>query len=146
MDMSAVTGPLPSQEWRGRYLNALLRGMNNALEAIEAAAVVSRDGVVIASVSGTSVDPETCTRLCTGMAGLADRMASEMERGHAGLVLVEAEMGSMLLVRADANTSLVVAARPKANLSVMLRTVRDTALKIQFCSDGSRLAAGAARR
>lgn len=124
----------PAQTTEAAYksgLRALLRGMNTAMPDIEASAVISGDGLVIASVLGPETDPDRYAAMCASLLALAERAAFEISRGDLRLILVDGENGSMLLVRADPNTVLAVAARPKANLGMVFRVARETATKIQ---------------
>lgn len=112
-------------------LRALLRGMNTSIPDIEASAVISGDGLVIASVLGPETDPDRYAAMCASLLALAERAALEVARGEMRLVLVDGENGSMLLVRATGNAVLAVAARSKANLGMVFRVARETAQKIQ---------------
>lgn len=111
-------------------LRGLLRGMNVSSPDIEASAVISGDGLVIASVLGAETDPDRYAAMCAALLALAERAAVEIGRGDTRLILVDGEYGSMLLVRVDAGTVLAVAVRPKSNLGMVFRTVREMANKI----------------
>lgn len=112
-------------------LRALLRGMNTSTPDIEASAVISGDGLLIASVLGPETDPDRYAAMCASLLALAERAALEIARGDLRLVLVDGEKGSMLLVRGEANNVLAVAARPKANLGMVFRVARETAARLQ---------------
>lgn len=112
-------------------LRGLLRAMNSSVPDIEASAVISGDGLLIASVLGPDTDSDRYAAMCASLLALAERAALEIARGDLRLVLVDGEKGSMLLVRGDANNVLAVAARPKANLGMVFRIARETAARIQ---------------
>lgn len=112
-------------------LRGLLRAMNSSVPDIEASAVISGDGLLIASVLGPETDSDRYAAMCASLLALAERAALEIARGDLRLVLVDGEKGSMLLVRGDANNVLAVAARPKANLGMVFRIARETAARIQ---------------
>lgn len=111
-------------------LRGLLRGMNLSSPDIEASAVISGDGLVIASVLAADTDSDRYAAMCAALLALAERAAVEIGRGDTRLILVDGEHGSMLLVRVDATTVLAVAARPKANLGMVFRTAREMVNKI----------------
>ena len=70
-------------------LRALLRGMNTSTPDIEASAVISGDGLLIASVLGPETDPDRYAAMCASLLALAERAALEIARGDLRLVLVE---------------------------------------------------------
>jgi len=112
-------------------LRGLLRAMNSSVPDIEASAVISGDGLLIASVLGPETDSDRYAAMCASLLALAERAALEVGRGDMRLVLVDGEKGSMLLVRGESNNVLAVAARPKANLGMVFRIARETAARIQ---------------
>lgn len=112
-------------------LRGLLRAMNSSVPDIEASAVISGDGLLIASVLGPETDSDRYAAMCASLLALAERAALEVGRGDLRLVLVDGENGSMLLVRGEANNVLAVAARAKANLGMVFRIARETAARIQ---------------
>ena len=128
--MNSTTGANPAETYKSK-LRALLRGMSSSITDIEASAVISGDGLVIASVLGPETDPDRYAAMCASLLALAERAALEVARGEMRLVLVDGENGSMLLVRAAGNAVLAVAARSKANLGMVFRVARETAGKIQ---------------
>ncbi|MDO8788423.1 MAG: roadblock/LC7 domain-containing protein [Sulfuritalea sp.] len=126
-----------TQEAYKSSLRGLLRGMNASVQDIEASAVISGDGLLIASVLGPDTDSDRYAAMCASLLALAERAALEIARGNLRLVLVDGEKGSMLLVRGEANTVLAVAARSKANLGMVFRVARETASRIPPVPSGT---------
>ncbi len=112
-------------------LRSILRRLNTSSPDIEASAVISGDGLTIASVLGEGVDPDRFGAMCASLLALADRAAQEIARGQLKQVLVEGDKGTMLLVQAGSEAVLAVAARPTINLGMVFLEARKTALKVQ---------------
>ena len=112
-------------------IRPVLRGLNALSTDIEASAVVSTDGLVIASVLAAETDADRFGAMCASLLALADRAAQEIGRGSLKQVLVEGEMGTMLLVHAGPEAVLAVAARPTINLGMVFLEARKTAGKIE---------------
>ncbi len=115
----------------GALIRPILRGLNALSTDIEASAVVSTDGLVIAAVLAAETDADRFGAMCASLLALADRAAQEIGRGALKQVLVEGEMGTMLLVHAGPEAVLAVAARPTINLGMVFLEARKTAGKIE---------------
>jgi predicted regulator of Ras-like GTPase activity (Roadblock/LC7/MglB family) len=116
---------------RAGRLRPILRALNTSFPDIEASAVVSGDGITVASVLGDAVDPDRFGAMCASLLALADRAAQEVARGRLKQVLIEGDNGTMLLVYAGTDAVLAVAARSTANLGMVFIEARKTALKVQ---------------
>mgnify|MGYP000297660985 CR=1 FL=1 len=62
-------------------LEAKLRGLGRNVPEIEASAVVSVDGLMIASVMPENVDADRIAAMAAAMLSLAERMGKELDRG-----------------------------------------------------------------
>jgi hypothetical protein len=122
--------PSPTPDARQARLRSVLRGLNAASTDIEASAVVTGDGLTLASVLGDGVDPDRFGAMCASLLALSDRAAQEIARGRLKQVLIEGDKGTMLLVYAGDNAVLAVAARPTGNLGMVFLEARKTALKV----------------
>lgn len=115
---------------RHRAVLSVLRALNGASADIEASAVISGDGLTIASVLGEDVDTDRFGAMCASLLALADRAAQEVARGTLRQVLIEGDRGVMLLVYAGNDAVLAVAARPTVNLGMVFLETRKTAQKV----------------
>lgn len=109
----------------------MLRRLNSLSGDIEASAVISGDGLTIASVLGEGIDPDRFGAMCASLLALADRAAQEIERGRLKQVLIEGDNGTMLLVQAGLDAVLAVAARPTINLGMVFLEAKRTAAVVQ---------------
>lgn len=111
-------------------LRSVLRMLNGASPDIEASAVISGDGLIIASVLENKADPDRFAAMCASLLALAARAAHEIQRGRLRLVLVDGEDGAVLLVHAGRNMVLAVAVRKGANLGMIFHESKKTAAKL----------------
>lgn len=110
-----------------KIIRPILRNLNSKSAEMEASAVMSRDGLSVASVLGEGVDPDRLGAMCAALLGLADRTADELERGELKLVLLHGTKGVLLLVHVGSTHVLALAAKPNINLGMVLMEAKKTA-------------------
>jgi len=125
--MQAVLDMKTNEHPQAKLVRPILRRLNSISSDIEASAVISVDGLSIASVLGDGVDPDRFGAMCASLLALADRTAKEISRGDLKQVLVEGTTGSMLVVRISELAVLAVAARPTVNLGRVFLEARKVA-------------------
>lgn len=113
-----------------KLIRPLLRELNGKSTDMEASAVISRDGLSVASVLGQGVDPDRLGAMCAALLGLADTTAKELERGELKQVLLHGNKGVLLLVHVGATHVLALAAKPNINLGMVLLEARKTAKQL----------------
>jgi len=111
-------------------LKPLLSELNNVSEHIEASAIMSRDGLSVASVLGNGVDPDRLGAMCAALLGLADTTARELNRGTLRQVLIHGTLGYMLITHVGDKAVLAVATKPGTNLGMVFLETKKTADKI----------------
>lgn len=109
---------------------AVLRALQADIVQIEAAAVVSRDGLVIASVLSNRSDEDRFGAMCASLLALAAKAAHEVDRGQLRQVILDGAKGPMLLTHVGTIAVLAVAAHPSANLGRLILETRKAALKL----------------
>lgn len=115
----------------------LLRGLQATSDKIEASALVSHDGLTLASVLSSDVDSDRFGAMCASLLALATRAASEVDRGELRQIILDGEHGPMLLTRAGNTGVLAVAASPKSNLGKVILDTRKTAIDLAALSKAS---------
>lgn len=128
--MQAVVEDNVNEHPLAKLIRPILRRLNSISNDIEASAVVSGDGLSIASVLGDGVDPDRFGAMCASLLALADRTAKEISRGDLKQVMVEGSSGSMLVVKISDLAVLAVASRPTVNLGRVFLEARKTATYI----------------
>jgi len=110
-----------------KVIRPILRTLNGKSPEMEASAVMSRDGISIASVLGDGIDPDRLGAMCAALLGLADRTANELARGELKLVLLHGSKGVLLLVHVGTTHVLALSAKPGINLGMVLMEAKKTA-------------------
>jgi len=93
-------------------------------------AVVSRDGLVVASDLSRDVDEDTFAAMSAAMQGAAETAVSELSQGELKQILVDAVKGKMLAIGAGKLAILVVLAKPSINLGLALLELKRASAKI----------------
>lgn len=105
----------------------LLRSLQAASACIRSCALVSYDGLMLASALAEGVDGDRFGAMCASLLALSTRAAKEVERGVLRQVILDGEQGPMLLTRAGNLGVLAVAADPLNNLGKLIIDTRATA-------------------
>ncbi|MFZ3139957.1 roadblock/LC7 domain-containing protein [Polaromonas sp.] len=116
-----------SAEVTASKIRAALRSLCASSDTVEAAAVVSHDGLIIASVMSREVDVDRFGAMCASLLALANRAAKEIHRGDLRQIILDGSLGPMLLTRAGETGVLAVAATPSAKLGQLILDTRTTA-------------------
>lgn len=109
------------------------RAMSDLLEQtpeIEAAAVVSFDGLPMASALPPSMDEDRVAAMSAALLSLGERAANGLGRGDLSQVFIEGDDGTVFLVSCDGEAVLVAVAAKGAKTGLMLYEVKRTAAVI----------------
>jgi len=94
---------------------------------IEASALVSAEGLLIASAMPPHVDAEVVGAMSAAMVGMGDRIGDELDRGDLVQVFVRCKGGSVILIRVGDEAVLTALAKADAQLGLVFVTMRGTA-------------------
>ena len=115
-------------------LTSLLKDLEGTTPDIEASAVVSVDGLMIASALPQDVEEDRVAAMSAAMLSLGERTAKELARGDLSEVYVRGQNGYVLLMSAGENAVLTALARKDAKLGLvfldMKRTAEDVATRV----------------
>jgi len=112
---------------------AIIEEVLNSLKkvgGITASAVVTRDGLLIASNVTGEVDAETFAAMTATMTGAAETAMTEIQAGPLDRVIVEGKTAKIISVGAGPKVLLVVLAASDAPLGLVLLKMGDTTRKI----------------
>ncbi|UZE92339.1 MAG: roadblock/LC7 domain-containing protein [Methanosarcinales archaeon] len=87
---------------------------------IEASAIVSRDGLLMASDIAEGIHAETFAAMSATMLGAAETAISELNKGIPDRVIVESKKGKVITTGAGPKALLVVMTPPEAGLGLIL--------------------------
>ncbi len=114
---------------RTEQLVARLRDLQSSSEGVEAAAIVSVDGLSIASSLPSGIEEDRVSAMSAAMISLGERISSELGRGMLLQLYVKGENGYVILNAIGEEAVLTVLARREARLGLIFldiaRTVQD---------------------
>lgn len=96
-----------------------LKDLQAGTPDIEASAVVSVDGLIMASSLPAGVDEDRISAMSAAMLSLGDRIASELARGILNQVLIRGTEGIIVLRAIGDDAVLTVLARAQAKLGLV---------------------------
>jgi hypothetical protein len=98
---------------------------------VEAGAVISRDGLLIAADISQNVNAEAFAAMTATMLGAAETATSELGKGVPDRVIVEGKDGKIVATGAGFKALLVVMTTSKANLGLILLEMSRASEKIK---------------
>lgn len=104
-----------------------LRELQTNTTDVEASAVVSVDGLIIASSLPGGVEEDRVSAMSAAMLSLGERIAGELGRGGLDEVYIHGSSGYVLLTGAGNEAVLTVLAREQARLGLILLEMRRAA-------------------
>jgi len=104
-----------------------LRDMQMSSPDIEASAVVSVDGLPIATALPREVEEDRVSAMSAAMLSLGERIASELGRGGLSEVQIKGEKGYVILQSLGTEAVLTVLARESAKMGLVLLDMRRAA-------------------
>ena len=104
-----------------------LRELQTSSPDIEAAAIISVDGLPIASSLPQSVEEDRVSAMSAAMLSLGERIAGELRRGMLDEVYVRGERGYVILRAVGEEAVLTVLARQQAKLGLLFLDMRRAA-------------------
>jgi predicted regulator of Ras-like GTPase activity (Roadblock/LC7/MglB family) len=112
---------------RTEQMVARLKDMQVSSPDIEASAVVSVDGLIMASSLPAGVEEDRVSAMSAAMLSLGERIASELGRGLLDQVYIRGENGYVLLTSVGEEAVLTVLARSQAKLGLLFLDVKRAA-------------------
>ena len=109
---------------RTQQLIESLRNLQASSPDIEASAVVSVDGLTIASALPQGIEEDRVSAMSAAMLSLGERIASELGRGVLDQVYIKGENGYVMLMAVGEAAVLTVMARQQARLGLILLDMR----------------------
>lgn len=104
---------------RNDQLAERLRDLQVSSPDVEAAAVVSVDGLSMASSLPGNIEEDRVSAMSAAMLSLGERISSELGRGTLDQVYVKGERGFVILMNIGEEAVLTVLAREQAKLGLI---------------------------
>ena len=103
---------------------ALLRELQEMDSEIEATAVVSIEGVIIASSLNNGLNDESVAAMSAAMVGLGERIAMELGRGILDQVVIRGDAGSVILISINDEAVLTAVINDEIQLGLVFLDMR----------------------
>jgi len=104
-----------------------LRDLQANTPDVEASAIVSVDGLIIASALPPSVEEDRVSAMSAAMLSLGERIATELGRGTLDQVYIHGDTGYVILTSIGSEAVLTVLAREHAKLGLVFLEMRRAA-------------------
>ncbi len=116
---------------RSNLIKNRLRDLQATAPDIIASAVVTADGLSLASALPSDVEEERVAAMSAAMLSLGERIAQELQRGNMEEVYIRGEEGLVLLTAIGRDAVLTTLARSEAKLGLMLMEMRRAAADLE---------------
>ncbi len=115
---------------REEMISSILSDLNGTSADIEASAVISTDGLMIAALLPGDMDEDRVGAMSAAMLSLGDRTAQELARGNLEQVMIKGNQGYVLMTHSGEDAVLSVLAKPNARLGLIFLDVKRAAENI----------------
>ncbi|MGQ9833258.1 MAG: roadblock/LC7 domain-containing protein [Candidatus Villigracilaceae bacterium] len=112
---------------RSEQMVERLRAMQVAAPEIEASAVVSVDGLIMASSLPADVEEDRVSAMSAAMLSLGERIAGELGRGDLEQIYIKGGSGFIVLTSVGKEAVLTALARQEAKLGLIFLEMRRSA-------------------
>ena len=111
-------------------LDDLLKKLLGAIPEVKSAAIVSAEGLPIASALPQGVDETRIAAMPAALLSLSERAIIEMDKGNFDQLYIKGDSGYLLILQAGPNAVLTVSTTSEVRLGLILLDCRRTCEKI----------------
>ncbi len=104
---------------RTENLHRVLKNLQNGSPDVEASALITEDGLMIASALPQDLDEIRVAGMSSTLLSLGTRAAAELHRGEVTEVVVRGDQGYAVMISAGRGVSLLVVANERAKLGLI---------------------------
>ncbi|MCS6994856.1 MAG: roadblock/LC7 domain-containing protein [Anaerolineales bacterium] len=112
---------------RSQLMVERLRAMQAAAPDIEASAIVSVDGLIMASALQQGAEEDRVSAMSAAMLSLGERIAQELGRGQLEQVYIKGNSGFIVLISIGEEAVLTALARQEGKLGLVFLEMRRAA-------------------
>jgi len=105
-------------------LNSLLQNFVSATNDVQGAAVVTPDGLPLATSLPISIDEERAAAMSAAMLSLGERISSEFARGDVDRIFVEGNKGYGILTSCGTDAVFLVLANQAAKQGLLMLEIK----------------------
>ena len=118
-------------------LDNLILNFIKSTSGVEGAALISPDGLPLATNLPESMDEERVAAISAAMLSLAERISNELERGNVERVFVEGDLGYGILTNCGEDAVLLVLAGKAAKQGMLLLAIKKTIAGLKLVLNGA---------
>lgn len=111
-------------------IQTVLNNLNSDSPDVEASALISSDGLMMASALSSSMDEDLVSAMSAALLSLGERAGEELARGTLEQLLIQGEQGYIVMSSAGEEAVLTVLAKPKAKLGLVFLDMKRAAKKL----------------
>ena len=115
---------------RTEMFQQILNDLNSSSSDIEASALISTDGLMIASALPTGIDEDRVGAMSAALLSLGDRAGKELARGDIDRIMIQGEKGYVITTSAGDEAVLTVMAKPNAKLGLIFLDIKRAAVAL----------------
>lgn len=115
---------------RSAEIQTVLNNLNSSSQDIEASALISVDGLMMASALSGTMDEDLVSAMSAALLSLGERAGTELARGSLEQLLIQGESGYIVMSSAGAEAVLTILAKPKAKLGLVFLDMKRAAKKL----------------
>jgi len=112
-------------------LNRILRKLQNDSAGVEASALISEDGLMIASALASDMEDTRVAGMTATLLSLGGRASTELRRGAVQEVIVRGDHGYAVLISAGRGTLLLALANESSKLGLIFFDMREAVVGLQ---------------
>ena len=112
---------------RSKLMVEELKKLQISSPDIQASALVSVDGLIIASALPANIEEDRVSAMSAAMLSLGERISMELRRGNLNQVYIRGDNGYVLLTSVGLEAVLTVLANSNAKLGLMFLDIKRTA-------------------
>lgn len=102
----------------------ILEDLNSSSANVEASALISNDGLMIASALPTGVDEDRVGAMSAALLSLGDRAGRELARGSIDRIMIQGEKGYVIMTSSGDEAVLTIMAKPNAKLGLIFLDIK----------------------
>ena len=102
----------------------ILEDLNSSSADVEASALISNDGLMIASALPTRVKEDRVAALSAELLSLGDRAGRELARGSIDRIMIQGEKGYVIMTSSGDEAVLTIMAKPNAKLGLIFLDIK----------------------
>jgi len=113
-------------------LNSVLQNFVSGVSDIQGAAIVTPDGLSLASVLAAGMDEERVAAMSAAMLSLGERISSELARGVVDRIMIDGDTGYGVLTSCGLDAVLLVLASKMAKQGVLQLEIKRLASEVKL--------------